>query len=210
MGQDYVAWHRKYDDPNSPLRWRLSRVQEHIGRTLDALSGPVSVVSLCAGDGRDLLGVLSTRPDFASRVQATLVELHPELAEQARLAAEGLDVRVLQADAGDPAVYDGLIPADLVLMVGIFGNISDSDLEATIRAAPAFCRPGATLIWSRGRDPEIQDRNDAVRSWFAESGFAEVAYEIEDAGDWPAMGVMRYQGGPVALEPGRRLFTFIR
>jgi hypothetical protein len=208
--RDYVSWHDAYDDPASGLSWRLSRVRHHITATLDHLPGrPVSALSLCAGDGRDLIGVLSARTD-AERVSASLVEVNPELAERARDAAEGLAVRVLTADAGDPSVYRGLVPADLVLMVGIFGNISDPDLEGLIRSAPAFCRPGAALIWSRGRDEDIHDLNGAVRDWFAQSGFAEIAYEEHDTPDRPAMGVVRYQGAPVPLDPARRLFTFVR
>ena len=208
--RDYVSWHDAYDDPASGLSWRLSRVRHHIAAALDRTAGrPVTAVSLCAGDGRDLIGVLSLRED-ASRVAVSLVELNPELADRARVAAQGLPVRVITADAGDPSVYAGLVPADLVVMVGVFGNISDPDLEGLIRSAPAFCRPGATLIWSRGRDDDIHDLNDTVRGWFAQSGFGELAYEEYGTSERPSMGVVRYQGEPVALDPRRRLFTFIR
>lgn len=207
--RDYVSWHEAYDDPESGMSWRLARVQHHVGLALDGSSGPVRALSLCAGDGRDLIGVLSSRAD-AERVQTTLVESNPELVRRAEESARGLAVRVLQADAGDAEVYEGLIPADLVLMVGIFGNIGDGDLEWTIGAAPAFCRPGATLIWSRGCDEDIGDLGETVRGWFARSGFVELAYEMGDARDRPAMGVMRYEGGPVRLDASRRLFRFIR
>ncbi len=208
--RDYVTWHEEYDDPTSGLSWRLSRVRDHIGEFLDRTAGQsVTAVSLCAGDGRDLIAVLAPRED-AGRVAATLVELNPELADRARVTAQGLPVHVITADAGDPAVYVGLVPADLVVMVGIFGNISDPDLQGLIRSAPAFCRPGATLIWSRGRDDDIHDLNDQVRDWFAQSGFAEIAYEERDTPDRPSMGVVRYEGEPMELDPTRRLFTFIR
>jgi hypothetical protein len=208
--RDYVSWHDAYDDPTSGLSWRLSRVRHHIAAALERTAGrPLTAVSLCAGDGRDLIGVLSSRTD-AGRVAVSLVEMNPELAGRARDAAQGLPVRVLTADAGDPSVYAGLVPADLVLLVGIFGNIPDPDLENLIRSAPAFCRPGATVIWSRGRDEDIHDLNDAVRAWFTESGFAEIAYEEHDTPDRPSMGVMRYEGEPVPLDGTRRLFTFIR
>ncbi|GLY17238.1 hypothetical protein Kisp01_42530 [Kineosporia sp. NBRC 101677] len=212
---DYLSWHDEaYRDSGSPLSWRLSRVRHHVEQVLDAAAGrPVKVLSLCAGDGRDLIGVLSTRPD-RDRVSGTLVELHPQLAGRARtaIAAGDLRLEVLEADAGDPAVCEGLIPADLVLMVGIFGNISDEDLERAIRAAPAFCRPGGTLIWSRGRDADILDLNEKVRAWYAEAGLSEVAYEkLDDAdGELPALGVVRHDGETVPLDASRRLFTFIR
>ncbi|GAA3637072.1 hypothetical protein GCM10022223_64690 [Kineosporia mesophila] len=210
--RDYVSWHDAYDDPGSALSWRLSRVRHHITATLNGRPGePITAVSLCAGDGRDLIGVLSARPD-ADRVEGVLVKLSPELAARARAAAgeRGLRIRVLTADAGAAATYAGLVPADLVLMVGVFGNITDGDLEELIRAAPAFCRSGATLVWSRGRDDDIRDLNDAVRGWFAEAGFSELAYETMEDGEKAALGVVRYDGGPVPMDFARRLFSFVR
>jgi hypothetical protein len=100
------------------------------------------------------------------------------------------------------------VPADIVLLVGIFGNISDEDLWRTIEVAPQLCAPGATLIWSRGRDEG--DLNAEVRTRFAAAGFAELAYETRDQGSMPALGVVRYAGPPVDLVPGRPLFTFLR
>lgn len=77
------------------------------------------ILSSCAGDGRDVLGVLADRDD-ADRVTATLVEVHPRIAERARAAAAALaHVEVRTVDAGDTDAYLGAVPAELVLMVGI-------------------------------------------------------------------------------------------
>jgi hypothetical protein len=208
--RDYRKWHERYDDPESGLSWRLRVVQGYIRQALDRQPGPVRVLSICSGDGRDLLGVLSERED-ADRVRATLIELHPEIASAARQAASaaGLSrVTVRTADAGNTEAYLGAVPADLVLMVGIFGNISDADLENTIASAPQFCRLGATLVWSRGRDHN--DRNDAVRLWFADAGFTELDYVARETGSRPALGAMRFDAQPQPLAPERRLFTFWR
>jgi hypothetical protein len=208
--RDYEAWHGAYDDPDSGLSWRLRTVQRYLSDALDEHPGPVRVLSVCSGDGRDLIGVLSGRPD-AARVTATLVELHPQIAQAARDAAaaaglSGVDVRT--ADAGTTDAFAGAVPADVVLLVGIFGNISDDDLRGTIAAAPQLCAAGATLLWSRGR--EAGDLNDSVRRWFGEAGFEEVAYETHDADGRPALGVMRYAGPTRGFETGLRLFTFLR
>ena len=208
--RDYEEWHHAYDDPGSGLSWRLRTVQDYLHAALDERPSPLRVLSVCSGDGRDLVGVLAERDD-AERVTATLLELHPTIAQHARERAdnaglEGIEVRTV--DAGCTDSYRGAVPADVVLLVGIFGNISDQDLERTIRAAPALCAPGAALLWSRGRDQD--DRNDLVRAWFAEVGFVEVDYATREQGSRPALGSMRYAGPPVALEPGRRLFTFLR
>ena len=58
--RDYDEWHREYDDPGSDLSWRLRRVQAHLGDALERHPGACRIVSACSGDGRDLIGVLST------------------------------------------------------------------------------------------------------------------------------------------------------
>jgi hypothetical protein len=100
--KDWVAWHRGYEDPSSSLSARLRRVRYHLSRAIDrAPQGPVSVVSLCAGQGLDVIGVL---PDHPRRddVRAVLVEADATNAALARRAATdaGLaQVDVRQADA---------------------------------------------------------------------------------------------------------------
>src|SRR5699024_3006102 len=66
--RDYEKWLDGYADPESSLPWRLRTVQGWITDELDARSGRVSVVSVCAGDGRDLIDVLAGRAD-RSRVK---------------------------------------------------------------------------------------------------------------------------------------------
>jgi prepilin-type processing-associated H-X9-DG protein len=75
-----------YADPDSALSQRLRVVQGAVVSWLDGHVGPARILSLCAGEGRDLLDVLDGRPD-ATRVSATLVELDPELARRARRAS---------------------------------------------------------------------------------------------------------------------------
>jgi hypothetical protein len=206
--RDYEQWHRSYDDPASGHSWRLREVQRAINGAFDR--GATRVLSSCAGDGRDVLGVLAERPD-RDRITATLVELLPVLTERARehAAAAGLSgIEVRTADAGQSDAYAGAVPADVVLLVGIFGNISPADIERTIRAAPQLCNPGATLLWTRGRRPT--DISDEIRGWFTETGFTELDYLTFDGDSYPTLGVQRFDGTPQPLEPGRQLFTFIR
>ncbi|MEJ7755344.1 MAG: hypothetical protein WKF83_02510 [Nocardioidaceae bacterium] len=59
---DWNAWHEDYEDPSSLLSERLRVVQRHIDDWLDETApAAVSVMSSCAGDGRDLLEVLEAR-----------------------------------------------------------------------------------------------------------------------------------------------------
>jgi hypothetical protein len=207
--RDYEEWHKAYEDPDSGLSWRLRTVQGFIEEALDGHSGPVRILSSCSGDGRDLIEVLQRRSD-AERVKSTLIELNPGIAGRARRAARnvGAKIEVRTADAGLSDSYRDGVPADLVLLVGIFGNISDAHLGRLIGTAPQFCNPGATLLWSRGRCP--QDRNDLVRELFLAAGFVEHDYLWKDIGNLPAVGVVRYQGELKSLVTGQRLFTFLR
>nr|WP_182541359.1 SAM-dependent methyltransferase [Nocardioides ginsengisegetis] len=206
---DWSAWHDAYAEPGSRLADRLAAVRAHIDRRLDDTApDPVRVVSACAGDGRDLLGVMAQRAD-AVRVTALLVEYDAGLAARARDAAAALDatVEVRQADAANSDVYAGAVPADLVLLCGIFGNVSDADVRATVMAAPQLCSEGAEVVWTRHRaEPDL---TPTIRGWFAEAGFEEVAFEASDDHVW-SVGVHRLVAEPQPLEPGRHWFTFDR
>jgi len=207
--RDYEQWHRRYDDPTSDLSWRLRTVQGYLRQALDRYPGPIRILSCCSGDGRDVVEVLAQRSD-AERVSAVFVEAHPVIADRARqsVAAVAAHVEVRTADAGVTDAYLGAVPAEVVLLVGIFGNISDTDLARTIAIAPALCRPAATLLWSRARAGG--DLNDMVRARFTAAGFTELDYVTLDSDTWPAVGVVRYDGPPMPLPTGRQLFTFLR
>jgi hypothetical protein len=208
-GDDWHAWHRRYDDPRSSLSQRLVVVQGMVRKALHLLpAGPIRAVSICAGQGRDLLEVLAThrRKDDVS---ARLVELDPRNAEVARASAEaaGLEgIEVVEADAGVHTSYEGAVPADLVLLCGVLGNLADDDVEATIAALPHLCAPGAIVIWTRHRrDPDLTPR---IRSWLEVAGFDEIAF-ADPAETRFGVGSARFVGEPRPLEAGQRLFTFI-
>jgi hypothetical protein len=141
-GRDWVSWHDSYDDPDSSLHRRLLLVQRRTREALDAAPpGPVRVLSMCAGQGRDLLGVLPDHPRGAD-VRAVLVELDPKNADAARetVRAAGLDqITVHTADAGTTTRYRDVVPVQLALVCGVFGNVSDTDIEHTITQLPTLC-----------------------------------------------------------------------
>ena len=133
----------------------------------------------------------------------------PDLASRARdrAAALGLaDVEVVVADAGQSGAYAGAIPADLVLEVGVFGNISDADRERLVRATPGLCAAGAMVIWTRHRGEP--DQTPSLRRWYAESGFEEIAFDKVPDSD-SSVGVEVYRGEPVPLVE-QQLFVFNR
>jgi hypothetical protein len=220
--RDWVAWHKEYDNPESSLATRLALVQGHFADALtSAPAGPIRVLSLCAGQGHDVLAVL---PGHARRddVAAVLVEADPRNADVARQRAAdtglGSAVEVREADAGLIANFADALPADVLLLCGIFGNVSDADIHRTATAAAAMCKASGTVIWTRHRrEPDL---TPAVRSWFADAGFDEIAFEAAATETLTGVGVHRRQAASPAAprSPGRptlpaglpdgRLFTF--
>ena len=208
---DWLEWHGSYEDPASSLSQRLGIVRRRVGEALDDL-GPRArrILSLCSGDGRDVLPVLASRTDLAPQV--LLVELDPTLARGAAENAAGLglaEVLVAEADAGETAVFADMLPVDLLLLCGIFGNVSDDDIRATLAAVPAMVAPGGHIIWTRGVFAE-GDLRPSVRQWSRDAGLDEIAYD----GDPAAYGVGCYRRPadvPASAAPlPDRLFTFIR
>lgn len=208
--RDWIDWHRQYDNPDSSLSRRLGVVRQRLREALDAQKGPLRLISMCAGQGVDVIPVLA---EHTHRVDtdALLVELDPRLAGIAEEAARaaGLDkVRVLCADAAATANYADAVPADIILAVGIFGNISEADVEFTVKRLPMLAAPQATVIWTRGRIFD-QDLAQTIRRWFEEAGFEEVAFDAPEDFHY-RVGVNRLVRSPDAFDPGLTLFRFFR
>ena len=207
---DWRAWHDEYADPQSELSQRLAVVQLHIRGWLDSTGpSPVTVVSMCAGDGRDLLEVVDGRHD-GDRVAATLVETDERNVEHARAHISRLGhhrIQVRRRDAGNTDAYAGAVPADLVLACGIFGNIDDHDVRGTIAALPQLCAQNATVVWTRTR--KAPDLTPRIRTWFAEHDFEEIDFTAAQEGLW-SVGVHRFHGQPAPLLADQELFTFTR
>ena len=206
---EWVEWHRRYDGESSLAR-RLRVVQGLIGDALDARpTRDIRVVSMCAGDGRDLLGVLASHAR-RNDVRARLVELDAELVARGRAAAaqQGLtSVEFVNADASYTDVYDGAVPADLVLVCGVFGNISDEDIHCTIDHLSELCTANATVIWTRGRR-EGHDLTPTIRQWLHLAGFGELAFTpVADSS--ACVGAHRLTAPPRPFSKGVKLFAFL-
>ncbi|PPA59503.1 class I SAM-dependent methyltransferase [Micromonospora chalcea] len=208
MTKDWYAWHRDYDQPESALARRLAEVRRRVADALDAAPpGPLRALSLCAGQGRDLIPVLAAHPRGAD-VTARLVELDPRNADLARRATADAGLTGVQVVTGDAALTDGyadLAPADLVLVCGIFGNITDDGIRATVRHCASLCATGGMVLWTRHRrEPDLVP---VICEWFAEEGFEPVA--VGSPADGVGVGAHRFTGTPRPLVPGARMFTFV-
>lgn len=180
--RDYVEWHAAYDDPKSRLSVRLRHVQRAISDWLDRTPGPVRVLSSCAGQGHDILGVLEQRiRTDRQRVHGALIELDPTNASIARQRIADLDVA---------------------------GNISAPDIKTLINTSRQFCASTATVIWTRGN--QEPDLGSDIRGWFVEAGFDEVSCQEWIEGTGMRVGVNRLVAQPETLMADEPIFTFYR
>jgi hypothetical protein len=211
----WVRWHEPYDDPSSNLSRRLREVQSMLRAALDDTAdtaprpGPIRIVSLCSGQGRDVIDVVATHPR-GPEVSALLVELDPALVAFARDRAGSAGVadrlRIVEGDASQARWYADDVPADIVLVCGVLGNISAADITRTIQAMRGFCLPGGHVIWTRHR--RAPDATPSIRADFAAAGFAELAFEAPE-GTIMTVGHHRLDGPSAPFDPDQVLFDFV-
>ena len=125
-------------------------------------------------------------------VFARLVELDEQNTAKAkeRASAAGLSqVDVVTADASLTDHYLDISPADLILVCGIFGNITDEDIQRVIGCCTQLCRVGGVVIWTRHRrDP---DKVPLICEWFQQCEF-DMSCLSEDDPDH-GVGVHRFK-----------------
>jgi len=210
MPKDWFAWHDNYRT-RPRMRQRLQIVREYISTCLHKYPpGKITVVSVCAGDGRDLIGTLFDHPR-SSDVCARLIELDPRLVEAGRTAAKsaglGEQLEFVCADATQSSVYAGVAPADLVLVCGVFGNVPEAELQGLTWSLRFLCRKDGFIIWTRDLIEDGDRRLAVIRELLHESGFEEVSFKMTLAGNM-GVGTHRYLGEPLPLPDDQQLFVF--
>lgn len=210
VSPDWGRWHESYDDPDSSLSRRRIVVRDQLAALLGGIpqGRPARVASMCSGDGGNELTVFAAHP---GQVEAVLVESDPDLAARALATAKAMGlhgVQVVVGDAGESTPYASVAPADVVLAVGVFGNVSVESVERTVAVLPSLLTDGGAVIWSRGAGNELPDPSEAVRGVFARRGFDEIAF-VRPRDATFRIGVHRLEHG-VPFAPGHRLFTFAR
>ncbi|WP_399477701.1 class I SAM-dependent methyltransferase [Streptomyces sp. TRM68367] len=141
-------------------------------------------------------------------VRARLVELDERNVEAARDAARAGRLAGVEVVAGDAALTDqyvGMVPADLVLVCGTLGNVTDADVERLLDHCTRLCRTGGTLVWTRNR--KAPDLVPQVCAWLERRGFERLW--VSDARLTQAVGAHRFTGEPRPLVPGQRMFEFV-
>lgn len=196
----------------SGYQLRLGAVQSHLTDCLDdAAPGPLRLVSICAGDGRDVIGVLESHPRRAD-VEAWLVELDRKSVESGRKSAEakGLTDRVtfINGDATDYATYSNILPCDIVMMCGVLGHVRPSERAEMVKKAARFCKPGGAIVWTRGVK-QGRSRLAEVERLFDHAICEKVRTSVTPDEKWGVV-THRYVGQPHMSPSGGRIFTFDR
>jgi len=214
--RDWVAWHDAYDRAGSGLSNRLRVVQDLLARALDGCApGPIRLLSMCAGQAHDVVGALSSHPR-RDDVTGLLAELDPTNAALARRRLEDAGLRtieVLEADAGFAATYVDIVPADVLVVCGVFGNVPLGDIARTVLELRTLAAPRAWVLWTRGRS-DSDDATPAIRRWFGAAGYEEVAFvapPVRTDGDgWGGftVGCHRLVAEPLPYVADAELFRF--
>jgi hypothetical protein len=191
---------------------RLAAVQDHLAQALDrAPVGPVRIVSVCAGDGRDVIEVLQSHPRRKD-VCASLVEVNRKsVASGVRHAdSAGLQntVNFLNEDATLFATYRHIAPADIVLVCGVWGHVPAHQRLSMARGLACLCKPGGSIIWTRGVS-QGHDRLREIQLAFGDPPWQQVRIDITSDRAW-AVATYRYLGAPTDLPSSGQMFHFER
>ena len=74
------------------------------------------------------------------------------LSRRAKEAADaaGLErVEVVRGDAGAVTTFVDVLPVDVLMLCGVFGNVTPEDVERTIALVPSLVTPGGFVVWTR-------------------------------------------------------------
>jgi len=203
-------WHDEYDDPDSELALRMRTVRKHVAAVVEACPpGPVTVVSICAGQGREVIGALESHPR-RDDVRGRLVELDADNAAFATQWANEAHLEALEVVHGDASVgdaYAGLPRADLVVVSGLFGHVDDKDRVSTIAFLRQMLRSDGHVVWTsflRNNGPV-----EKMRRFFVEQSFDEVETEFLPGEEYRfTVTLSRYAGSEEPLQASTKLFTF--
>ena len=216
---DWQQWHQGYDR-NPALKKRLVLVRKHLSKCLDrSAPGEVRIISVCAGDGRDLLSTLAGHERLAD-ARARLVELDPNLVADGEKACKALGlsghVEFVNGDATDVSSYLTAAPANDVVMCGMLGLIDRTELPNVVRAMQALCAPKGHVIWTRRLDwRDGVGQTKVLQNLLAQAGFRRVMLSVTAFGalffksSRPsfAVGTHRYDGEPLPLPESGHVFT---
>jgi hypothetical protein len=207
---EWNDWHDAYQDESSELVGRMMTCRRHVAAVVsEAPEGPVTVVSICGGQGRELIGALEDHPRKGD-VRGRMVELDPDnTAFASRWAAEaGLSgLEIVTGDASVASSYAGLPIVDLVVISGVFGHLDEDDRLSLIDFVRQLCHTGSNVVWTSHRS------NNGPAEWlrraFLERRFEELEYDIVPGDDFEFTVTRNlYTGEQQPFHAHEQIFTF--
>lgn len=191
---------------------RLAAVQEHVAQSIElAPHGPVRVISVCAGDGRDIIGSLESHRRRRD-VVAWLVELDSQSVaagiRNARSAGLANAVNFINGDATLYLTYKDIAPSDVVIVCGVWGHVPPQERSLLVRGIASLCKSGGRVIWTRGVSRSMA-RFREIQSHFVGPLWETVKVSFTLDHKW-AIATNRYCGSPSDLPQSGRMFHFRR
>ncbi|HEX2474645.1 MAG TPA: class I SAM-dependent methyltransferase family protein [Lacipirellulaceae bacterium] len=191
---------------------RLEAVQQHLIDCLDnAPRGPIRLISICAGDGRDVIGVLPSH-ERRNDLSAWLVELDCQSVaagiRDAAVAGLQNSVRFFNRDATEYATYQGIAPADIVFACGVWGHVPAHERASLAEALAGLCKPRGTVTWTRGISNGTA-RLGEIEALFVRPTWERLRITRTDDKKW-AVATYRCDGQSRLLPRTGRIFNFER
>ena len=139
--RDWLAWHSPYDDPTSFLSPPAGRRPDPHPRGARRCAARAHPSHQRLRRDRGVTSSASSRiiraPTTSPRGSSELDSDNATDRPRSAIASAGLtDVEVVTGDAASTSAYVGKVPADLVLLCGVFGNITDARHRAHDPRAP--------------------------------------------------------------------------
>jgi Putative methyltransferase len=188
----------------------LLLVQQQLAAVLEqAAAGPIRILSICAGDGCDVVGVLAHCRRRAD-VCAMLVEQNLSTIARGeylvREAGLGSNVIFFQADATDYATYRGAPAADIVLLCGVWGHVPPQERGQLVHALSGLCATSGYVIWTRGIARGMSRLRD-IQTHFMLPAWEIDRIDLAPKHDW-AVATYCHRGLPQELPDRGRIFHF--
>lgn len=205
-------WARWPGEAYSEARYqhRLAAVSQHLSTALaDCPARSIHVTSLCAGDGRDVIGTLATHPRCGD-VRATLVELNSTSVANGRAHAEATGlmqvVSFLEGDGTKYETYRKVPRAEIVLVCGTWGHVPPQQRGEMMHAISALTQVGGVVIWTRGVAKGMA-RLDEIKSLFVKPTWEEVRVDLTRDRQF-AVASYRFSGPAIPLPQSGTIFDF--
>jgi hypothetical protein len=189
---------------------RLLLVQEQLAQCVDtARPGTIRILSMFAGDGRDVLGVLGNH-QRQNDVVACLIEQSSQAVDTGTQRALELGLESVatfrHTDATDYEAYRGLAPADLILLCGVWGHVPSQERPQLIQALASLCAAGGMVIWTRGISKGMK-QFEQIEGLFTAAQWEPVQIRFTPNNQW-AVATHRYYGTAIPRPTQGRIFHF--